>query len=401
MATKQKTAFVTGDPSITQLAKRTIEDKIRHLIPEHSKLFSLVADGQSVNGEVVKKAGLISKKSAVSTRVEAYTHTPPEIVVTATSVSDLDITVPSALDFTTRQVWRNTRNNTIGCVDKISGTTISFISFGATFTVTAGDVLMRIGYAYEGNSEDPSMIQTPDDNVYNVMQIMRAAVEISASKKAIKHEAGGDYFERMKKYTFIEYLRDAERALIWGQRPSTTTTNFTTMTELGTTVRHSRGMWNFAQASYDVSGGMTPSKLRKDLILAMDPSVRNNEKLIFFVSQSFLAEALEWQDDKYMIMKADGGTFAKFGIKSHTFSTSGPDIEMVNHDAFNYGSDTGKGLLISPEDWQYRYLEGRDIKPVSNIQEPSQDGFKDEIKGEFCLLPLAGGYKTTKVTNLC
>jgi hypothetical protein len=399
VATVQQTPFATQDPSATTIHARDVEDKVKHLVPASAKLFALIAEGKVRDGETTRSAGMISKKSADQVRVECYTHSPIAPYQTVVSVNGLALTFASGTPFYERQVWKNTANNTVGCVDKIASAVVTFITFGGTtFSATAGDVLIRLGNAYEESSENPEYIQQPDDQIYNVMQIFRFPVEISESRAATKDLAGGDYFDRMKKYNMIEGLRDIERSLIWGQRPNTTTTNVTAMTSLGVSVRHMRGLWNYAQNSYPMGNSLTPQKLQKDLILAMDRAVGNDKELIMFTSREVVARALAFQQDKLMYYNTAAPE--KYGMKTHLFSTSGPDVRMVAHDAFDYGADTDKALLFIPDNITYRYLKGKDLRPKSNIQSPSKQAFKDEITGECCLLPDCGGYTITKVTDI-
>lgn len=395
---EQQTPFVSQDPSISTVHERTVEDEIRLLVPESAQISALIAKGQVSKTGVKFGKGMISKKSSTTRRVEAFTHTPVDITITPTAVSGLVLTFASVAGLHVRQVWRNTANNTVGSIDLISSTDVTFVSEGATFTTTEGDVLQRLAVNYEENSSDPAYVQKPDDNLYNVMQIVRFPVAISASANANKPLAGGDYLKRMKMYAGTNGMRDLDRTFIWGQRQTTTTTDVTSFSNLGVNISHMRGLWFFAQNSYNAGGNMTPTKMRKDLILSMDRSVGNNQPLIMLTSREARARFIEWQDEKLMILQS--GNLKEFGIKSDTFITSGPDIHVVAHDAFDYGSDVNKALLFIPENVQYRFRAGRDLHPKKGIQSNSTDGFVDEILGEVSMLPLDNGYSITKVTNL-
>jgi hypothetical protein len=398
MATVQKTLFTDQDPSTTITQGRSVEDTIRNLEVEGAQILALVAQGTVEKGEVKTSPGMISKKSADQARVEAFTHTPIDHTKTVTAVSTLDLTFANVLDVVTHMVFKNTANDTVGIVDKISSNTCSFISLGATFSASVGDVLIRLGNAYEYGSSSPGYVQKPDDQVYNVMQIFRFPVEISRSLKSTKQLAGNDYFARMSKYNLNEGKKDIERAFIWGQKSNTTTTNVTACTSLGVSVPHMEGLWNWAQNSFNSNGNMTPEKMSKDLILAMDRCVGSTKPLIFLTSREARARFQSWMYEKLMYLKS--GELDKFGIKSDTYMSSGPDVNVIAHAGFDYGKDTNKGLLFIPENLQYRYKEGFDLHPKTNIQLPSKDGFMDEITGELCLLALCGGYTITKVENL-
>lgn len=398
MSAVQKTAFTSSDPSTTTNLARTVEDTVRHLVPNSAKLLALVADGAVSGNEVVEKKGMISKKATDTVRFEAFTSTPPGFTKVATVVSSLDVTFSDVLDVHLRQVWENTANGTVGIVDVISSNTVSFITVGsATFSVTAGDTLMRIGNAYEEGSSNPAYLQKLDDNVYNNTQIFRFPVEITATANEIKTLAGGDFFKRMKMNAFIEGRRDIERALIFGKRSASG--NKTSLTASAVSTSTTQGLWNFAQAEFDMGFALTPSAISKDLILKMDESVGNDKPIIMFTSRNVRARIIDFQQSAYRI--TESGELAKFGIKADKLVTSGADIHIVAHDAFDgRGGHDNQALCFVPENVQYRFLRNRDLQPRMNIQDNSTDGRKDEIYGEVGILPLDGGYSITKVTNI-
>jgi len=143
---------------------------------------------------------------------------------------------------------------------------------------------------------------------------------------------------------------------------------------------------------------MTPSRFFKDLPLAMDETVSNDMPIYMFTSRNVVARVLDWQQSSIRI--TESGELKSFGIKAHKIVTSGPDIHLVAHDAFDgRGGHDNQALCFQPEMVQYRFLRNRDLRPYVGIQSPSKDGRMDEIKGEVGVLPLDGGYSMTKVVN--
>lgn len=398
MATAQKTLFTDAAPSASGLADRYVEDHIRYLARSATVIMALIADGKAELGEVVRKKGMISKKPADQARVEGFTHSPVNYEKTVTAVDTLDISFASVADVNVRDVFKNTANDKVCIVDQISSLKCSMISLGTTFTASVGDVLIKLGNAYEYGSSDPTYVQQGDDNYYNVMQIFRFPVDIARSFRSTKQLAGGDYFKRMSKYNLIEGMQSVERSCIWGQKSNTTTVNVTALTTTGISVPHQEGLWNFAQNSFDFGNSMTPEKFQKDMVLSWDRSISYSRPLIALMSREGRARILDWQYDKLVYLK--GGELEKFGIKSDTMITSGPDIHIVAHDAFDNGADTDKMLLFDTNQLQWSYKQGFDLHPNTNIQSPSKDGFTDEITGEGCIFPLCGGYNLVRCTNL-
>ena len=126
----QQTPFVPDNgPSADSLEGRTVNDKIRNLIPGNSPLLELVAGGVAKDGEVKKSAGMISKQASDNVRFEAFTHTPPNALQTvATKTSALVYTFASVAEIYVRMVFENTANKTVGVVSAISGTSVTFTS---------------------------------------------------------------------------------------------------------------------------------------------------------------------------------------------------------------------------------------------------------------------------------
>ena len=228
--------------------------------------------------------------------------------------------------------------------------------------------------------------------------VLKGKVNISGSKNATAHKAGGDYFQRHLKYGMLKFKREVERAMIWGNRQNTSTSNSTSLSTLGVSVRTMEGIWGYAQGSYDAGGNLTWQKFKKDMILAMDKSVGYNDPLIMLTSREAAARFLEYPDNALRVN--DKGMIEKFGIKTDTYCTSGPDIKVIAHDAFDYGNNQKKAIIFQPKELEYIYLDGRDMQIKPNIQNPSVDGRQDEIFGECSILPLDGGYSITKVENI-
>lgn len=394
----QQTPFTAQEPSATGLQDRTVEDKIRHILPANSPLLALVAEGKVENGEMKSSPGLISKKPTATPRFEAFSHTAPDITKVAGAVSSLTVTFDDVTDIHVRMIFENTANHTVGVVDAISGSDVTFVSIGAgdTFSVTLGDTLLNIGVAYEENSSDPAYVQKTDDNIYNLTQIFRYPTAISGTQDNTKQLAGGDFFQRMKKYKMIEAKRAIERALLFGKRASSG--NKTTFTQLGVSATTTQGLWNFATNEYDAGGNFTPTKMFKNIPEEMDSSVSDNDKVIMITSKKQRSNILEWPQSAIRIDQSK--EYMKTGVKAHTIVTGGADIEVISHDAFNNAGHQDEALLIVPDRLTYRYLQNRDLKPVMGIQSNSTDGTVDEFMGEIGMLPDDGGVSILKVVNM-
>lgn len=400
MATTYTVPYTNRDPSATGTQKRSVHDKIRNLFPGASQLLALVASGEVKKGELTKGAGLLSKTSSDHRRYEWFVYTPPAIIYTVASVDSANITITSSVaGLTLKRTLYNSANGDCGRISSINTSTNVITVTGindASFTVTAGDKLLVAAPAYEEGSKDPYRSMKDDDNQYNVMQIVRFPVAISASAKGSPHY-GGDFFSRLKQKDMIQGNRLVEHSFLFGERAYTTTTDLTADSTLGDSFGSMRGFWNWAQKSYSCGGAMTPEKWIRDLPLAMSDTINPNQKVVFLTGRRVFGDMQMWGYDKYLHM--DDGEYDKFGVKTYKFMTAGPEIEVMVHNVFDQSGFEGKGLLMCPDDAVYVYKTGRDMQPRNGIQDNSLDGYEDEIYGELTCAELTGGLHCCQVSD--
>jgi hypothetical protein len=397
----QKTPFESSAHAVGMLEDRNVADKIRSLDPEYQKMFALIATSSSNRGDIkISKKGMISKMVTFNTRAEAYTHSPPPDTVTVTAVSSLTFTFASLSTIFTYQIWQNTANNTVGVVDAIdtSGKTATMITIGdTTFSAEVGNVWKYLGNANPENSTSPQYTQTLDDVIYNTCQIFRYPVEISASKDTSRHVAGGDFFKRMKLNSAIQAYKNTEADFIWGTRSSSG--NTTDLTQLTTSVATNRGLWDQAQNTFNFGNNISYSKFKREFAVAMGENVGAQKDIMMFTSDEGVGAILEMMDQAN-VRYGPGTDKQEYGFKTHTIVTQKGNVKLAPHQAFIGGSNANKAITFIPEELTYYFKNGRDLKPKKGIQPNDQDGYKDEILGEICLLDTSGGYTTTTATNL-
>jgi hypothetical protein len=92
---------------------------------------------------------------------------------------------------------------------------------------------------------------------------------------------------------------------------------------------------------------MTPDKFRTNLALALPNTISSNQKVVMLTSRDVFAEMTGWIYDKYMV--TESGDMKKVGVKSEKFMTAGPDIEVIQHAAFDRGSLRNKAIIFCPK----------------------------------------------------
>lgn len=399
MATVYTAAQTTPAVSTTGTLKRTVSDKIRHLFPGSSSLLALVSQGTPDGMKIKREKGLIGKKPTETPKFESFTYSPLAInftVSVANSPTSYDLSSASGLRL--KYTLVNTTNATVCRVGAISTNTITVTSVGSTtFSAVAGDVLLCMAPAYEESSTSPYILQKDEDNLYNYVQIVRFPVAVSASAKG-NPNYGGDFWGRIKERNVIEGNRKVENTLIFSERSATGETGTQDGT-LSDYFRTTRGLWNWAQGSLDAGGAMTPEMFTKDLVVeGMHESVDSNSKLVMFCGKEIFGRMQGWVNEDRMVMN-QAAELEKFGLKAYTFVTSGPDVRVIVHDAFDRGANAKKALIFNPEDVFYCFKQGRDLAPNLGIQANDADYYEDEILGEIGIGVLDGGYGITKVTN--
>jgi hypothetical protein len=293
----------------------------------------------------------------------------------------------------------NTENMDVGRISDIDAANRKIVVTPVTssFDVAAGDKLLLMAAAYEEGSSNPYRIMKDFDTNYNVCQIMRYPVSIAASAKGTPHYGVKDFFSRIKENNVIEGNILTEHTMLFGERATDTTTDLTSDSNLGDSFGMMRGLWNWAATTFDCGGAMTPDKFRTNLALALPNTISSNQKVVMLTSRDVFAEMTGWIYDKYMV--TESGDMKKFGVKSEKFMTAGPDIEVIQHAAFDRGSLRNKAIIFCPEDVLYVAREGRDLQPRKGIGDNSFDGYEDEIFGELTIAELTGGYNVMTVEN--
>ncbi len=405
MATYSTAAITTPAISTSGIQKREVTegDKWRHLFPG-SPILALVAKGAANKTGAMNfqsKAGMISKRQVTNPKYEVFTYSPLAVEFTVATFSSVaSYTVSSADGLTEKMCLVNTANNTVCRISSITSTTLVCVTVGSTtFTAAASDKLLALAPAYGENSSSPYILSKTEDNVYNYLFIPRFPVAISKSAEGNDTYAGGPgaYWKLVKARNVVEGLRKVENSLIWSQYASSGDT--TSDSTLSDAFRTTKGMYQWTGASYPCGGSLDYAKFSNDMVLGMNESARRAGRVMVLL-ESQKSKGLQnlWGQDKLNINES--GEKDEFGVLIAKVMTSGPTIKLQVHDSFDRGTNTTKGLIFDPEDYEYVFKKGRDIQARNGIQLPSTDGFEDEIFGEIGINPIDGGNATTTLTAM-
>lgn len=396
MGTVSTDPVTIAAPAITNAVKRDVREQLVTLEPRASVLMSLVVSG-AMKGDIKSAKNLISKRSVMSKKYESFTYDPLAVTFTSGGLSSTTLTLDSSTGLTAGMTLFNTSDFTTARVDSVtSSTEVEITEYGSTFTADNDIVLLVMATAYGSGSSDPAIISKSEDQVYNVLQTIRHAWEIT-DEEAATGSYLGDNRARLKKKSIIDGLRKFENTLQFSNRPTTGITS-TGGTALSTVFSSTRGLFQMAGNVYNAGGSLTHKKFKNDLIRGMGDTVDDGKKYVMFCGRNLYGRMLEWLETKN-VLQTKQGEYDKFGVKSTTFVTMGPDIEVITHDSYGRGSLDNTALIFKPEDLTYVYLKGRDIRINKNLQSNSSFTKKDELTGDIGLQEVSGGNSVTRIIN--
>jgi hypothetical protein len=388
--------------------ERDVGSELRYLgfgkAPFTSLVDGLVLDSKT--GKVIKKGGLISKRTVKNMRYEMFSRAPHPTKVTVTAAGDGTITTADAIQVDSvnglplRSLLFNPRNGTTCRVEAINTLGLHGTSVGATiFSAEVGDELEIGAPAIPAGSSTEIVENGTDDQVFNLMQYTRYGCSIDWVAERVRELAGGERFTREKMYLVWELLLKIEKACIWSDYTADyATKNTQTGHVLSEEFSTTKGLVKIAANSYDMLGSFTLSKLRKDLPKNMGEYVNEATELLAFCSNDFYGELGELIAEKHYNVEKEG-VLDKYGIKCQTFLTSGPTIKFIPTQSFNNKGAKGSLLIFDPAAVGFVHFEGLDMKPNNGIQTPATHGKIDELVCYFGAETKDSGKSITYVTN--
>jgi len=291
-------------------------------------------------------------------------------------------------------------------------------TIGATSEFASGVVIRVVGSAYGEGASGVGLASKPFKRPYviqNTTQIFRDRMEFPGSvlQMGLKYDDSGPYQEKARD-TIIDHMTSIERAILFGQRSTTTRASFDSSQE-NLTVRTMSGIVEFLQlwdagssglaidgatyAPYSFKGPSTvDTDDQKRVIANADGLVtvdrfniwaerigrfshnRTKEKLCLMGSGAMSA---------FVKMFRKNSSFqVKYGEKSYgltlvTLTTPYGDYHLMTHPLFNEDAVMRNWcLMLDIWSLKYRYLNNRDTRLLKNRQNPGDDFRRDEYLTE-------------------
>ena len=251
-------------------------------------------------------------------------------------------------------------------------------AYGSTTAAVIADdaELLIIGSAMPENSNGREVKSTVESNGYNYTQIFRTPIALSGTEAASKLHGGRDRAYQRRKAS-LEHKRDIARALYFGERKEDVS---------GSAPRRTMGglleFLNNSETTVTFNNSTKPLTYRNFDSEVAAAAFRYGSKEKLLIAGPYLASAINsWSENRLVSDIAEDATY---GIRVKNLITTYGDLKVI-YDPLLEGSYNGYGFVLDPENIRYAYLDGRDTKLYTDIQDNDIDGVIDEYLTECSL----------------
>jgi hypothetical protein len=288
-----------------------------------------------------------------------------------------------------------------GTSTTFTGRTISAIDGAET---GADDTTCQvIGTSFEEGSGSPDVWMEELDNDYGYTQIFKTAAEMTNTARATVYRGYADEWQRIWNLKLREHKVDIERAMLFGQRASQSSINYTEGI-VGHIVKN--GTANVGDTALSYSSGapyfrscaqseLTYDRLLSDFEVVYDPARGGSSNKLALAGFRVITYFNKLAGFSKNTANLDGGTDSfeydiqkiqgSFGHSLMKIDTVYGSMSMIKEPLFR-GFSTGYLALVDLDHVSYRPLVGngvnRDTSITTNVQQADEDLRKDMILTE-------------------
>lgn len=345
-------------------ARRVIDmdDKIYLLEPDKAPLSLL--------------ASAVSKKAVINPEYkeledELIPHSDRINYSTGYATNATELTVDNGGYFPANSLWIVQRTKEVVLATSVSSDVVTVTrGWGGTTqaTLVDNDQLTCLGgAALEGTTAESSKTTKATSNT-NYCQIFRWPFEITNTEIASELYGGADLPYQTKK-AGIEFAKRVDLAFFFGEASEVTS---------GTTPRRSTGGLNewISTNTKDMGGSFNYNTFVE---FSEDLFRYGAKDKVAFVSRG-IASAITLAAMGHMELGQKEDTF---GMSVSRLVTPHGRLRVVTHDLLEGDVFGGYGFIVDLDNIGYRFLRGRDVKLMQNIQANDADSRKDEYLGEI------------------
>tara|TARA_Y100001973_G_scaffold16948_1_gene24650 strand:+ start:244 stop:1623 length:1380 start_codon:yes stop_codon:yes gene_type:complete len=276
---------------------------------------------------------------------------------------------------------------------------------GSTTTLDNNGECVVIGTSYEQGSGAPDVWSQELDNDYGYTQIFKTACEMSNTARATVYRGYADEWARLWNLKLREHKIDIERAMLFGQRASSSGIQYTEgiaghimANGQGQTKEDSEQLEYTEGQSYlktVAAGSLTYDVLLRDLEVVFDPARGGSSSKLALCSLPVISLFNKLGDGAGFVGDSivnGGGSRYNFNASQGTFGHKIMKVETVHGDLSLVKEPLFRGMsgefmcMVDLDHVSYRPLVGngvnRDTSITTNVQQADEDLRKDMILTE-------------------
>lgn len=292
----------------------------------------------------------------------------------AISNSATTITVDNGSYFRAGDLVKVVSTDEVFRVTAVSGNDLTVTRAWAGTATAASDnaYLLNLSTAEMEGDVAPEARHTVKVERTNYTQIVKHTVHITGTNEAVKHYHGSERRYQQRKVG-EEHARRWEEIALHGRKKEDTSTG-------AKPIRSAGGLDETITTNVtDLGGTMTESEFIDIVSDAFRYSVRpGRTRKILLASTNVINTINSWGLAKLQLNEKASATY---GMDIATYIAGSARLEVIDHPLLELGYE-GYFYIVDPDGMKYRPLRGRGTRLYQNIQDPSEDGTKDEFRTE-------------------
>lgn len=347
---------------------RDVSSSIHYLDPSENPFVLL---SKAANTRTVSNSKFEWMEKDLPTKTSLATDT--------SSTAPVGVTAGTGVRFKANDLVLNTTSGEIYLVTSISTDTLTTVRAAGSVTATAnviGDSLVIIGTAYvEGGSLGTPRSIT-EGFLYNYTQIFRQPFGTTGTEEVSENYGGRDR-PRLAKENAIYHMMDIERAFIFGNATSNTSTvpsGNTTATPFRTT----GGFLEFVTTNSQAAGGTLTEPEMETFCQTVFASTGSGMSRTLFAAPTVVSVLDQLAAGRLETVPAT----ETYGIAVKQWLTSHGTLNIVKHRLLTPTPYTGYALAVDTGKIAYAKLRERDTKLREDVGTPGDDGWTSEYLTE-------------------
>ncbi len=357
-------------------ARRVISmtDKIFLLEPEAAPLYVLVSRLKKNSVYSYKHSWLEDVLNAVWTYLTSQVTTNTSTIKVGAAGADYAIVRP----YDILRLTETGEQVLVTSVDTTNSKVKVTRSYGTTSKATqsAGSAsnnnVLVLGSAFKEGSAVTALqtVSTQTVERYNYTQIFRKSVELSKTLANSKLYGGSDRMYQRKKKG-IELMKEFQNTFYWGEQKEDTSNSRHTMAGIYYYLKNMSGQ------SSNVNGPLTETNLESFLRSVFRYGTKNRT---MFCAPKVTSAISQIAQGRLRLIPKD----QTFGLHITQWQSPHGTLNFVN-DVVLEQEYAGYAFCLEMGTLTYLYLQDRDVKLNTNIQNPGDDKYTDEYLAEISL----------------